>query len=63
MKNKLRNIKTWHIGLAKTYLDLFESGELDKEEFALRIVDSLDEGDRKILLAYIQNYIDYKNRV
>jgi hypothetical protein len=63
MKNKLRKIRTWHIGIAKTYLDLFESRELDKEEFALRIVDSLDEGDRKIVLAYIQNYIDYKNRV
>jgi hypothetical protein len=63
MKNKLRNIKTWHIGLAKTYLDLFESGEWDKELFALRIVDSLDKGDKKIVLDYIQNYIEYKNRV
>lgn len=58
MKKKLKNIKTWHIGIAKTYIDLFRTGKKEEEEFAKRIVESLEEGDRKIVLDYIQNYIN-----
>ena len=49
MKNNLKNIKTWHIGIAKTYIDLFRTAKKDEEEFAKAIVDSLEEGDRKIV--------------
>jgi len=58
MKKKLKNIKTWHIGIAKTYIDLFRTGKKEEEEFAKRIVKSLEEGDRKIVLDYIQNHIN-----
>ena len=58
MKKKLKNIKTWHIGIAKTYIDLFRTGKKEEEEFAKRIVESLEEGDRKIVLDYIQNHIN-----
>ena len=58
MKKKLKNIKTWHIGIAKTYIDLIRTGKKEEEEFAKRIVESLEEGDRKIVLDYIQNYIN-----
>jgi len=59
MKNKLKNIKTWHIGIAKTCIDLFRTGKKDEEEFAKAIVDSLEEGDRKIVHNYIRNIINY----
>jgi len=59
MKNKLKNIKTWHIGIAKTYIDLFRTGKNDEEEFAKAIVDSLEERDRKIVHNYIRNIINY----
>lgn len=61
MKNKLKNIKIWHIGITKTYIDLFSTGKKDEEEFAKRIVDSLEEGDRKIVFNYIQNYINHNS--
>ena len=59
MKNKLKNIKTWHMGLAIKITDLFSTKNKINEDFAISIIDSLKKEDREMLQSYLKNVVNY----
>ena len=59
MKNKLKNIKTWHIFLALQIIDLFNTENEEKIEYAMEIIRTLNEEDRVLIDCYFQSVINY----